>query len=93
MFRLYYSAGPLHPCYDYLPPRLLVGSSVGDGENPVAKFLVHDWGDVVDPGIRLSYRPARLHTVGWLAGTTTLSQGLRIWTLSLYNQSNNITQR
>ncbi len=26
-----------------------------------AKFLVPDWGKIVDYGIRLSYRPARLH--------------------------------
>ncbi len=52
---------------------------------PVAKFLVHDWGDIVDSGIGLSYRPARLHR---LAGrydnpmsesTISPSQGLRIW--------------
>jgi hypothetical protein len=25
------------------------------------QFLVSDWGDIVDSGIGLSYRPARLH--------------------------------
>jgi hypothetical protein len=29
-------------------------------ERPVAKFIVPDWGDKVDSGIGLSYRPARL---------------------------------
>ena len=29
--------------------------------NPVAKFIVPDWGDKVDSGIGLSYRHARLH--------------------------------
>ncbi len=28
--------------------------------NPVAKFLVPDWGDIAESGIRLSYRPASL---------------------------------
>ncbi len=36
------------------------------------QFIVLDWGDKVDCGIGLSYRPVRLHTVDWLAGTTTL---------------------
>jgi hypothetical protein len=27
----------------------------------VAKFIVPDWGDKVDSGMELSYRPARLH--------------------------------
>jgi hypothetical protein len=31
---------------------------------PVAKFIVPDWGDKVDSGIGLSYRPAKLHMVG-----------------------------
>ncbi len=39
----------------------------------VAKFLFPDWGDIVDSGIGLSYRPARLH-IGWRAGRTTLCQ-------------------
>jgi hypothetical protein len=30
-------------------------------EYAVAKFIVPDWGDKVDSGIGLSYRPARLH--------------------------------
>jgi hypothetical protein len=29
--------------------------------NPVAKFIVPAWGNEVDYGIELSYRPARLH--------------------------------
>jgi len=29
--------------------------------NPVAKFIVPDWGDKVDSGIGVSYRPAKLH--------------------------------
>jgi hypothetical protein len=37
----------------------------------VAKFLVPDWGDIVDSGIELSW-PSRLHRQG--AGTTTLCQ-------------------
>jgi hypothetical protein len=28
---------------------------------PAAKFIVPDRGDIVDSGIELSYRPARLH--------------------------------
>ncbi len=28
------------------------------GTDTVAKFIVHDWGDIVDSGIELSYRPA-----------------------------------
>ncbi len=36
--------------------------------NPVAKFIVSDWGDKVNSGIGLSYRPARLH---WLADCAT----------------------
>jgi hypothetical protein len=31
---------------------------------PVAKFLVPDWGDLVDSGIGLSYRHDRLHMAG-----------------------------
>jgi hypothetical protein len=27
----------------------------------IAKFLVPDWGDIVDSGIGLSYWPAKLH--------------------------------
>jgi hypothetical protein len=41
----------------------------------VAKFVIPDWGNKVDSGIGLSYRPARLHTmqcIGWQAGMTTL---------------------
>jgi hypothetical protein len=38
---------------------------------PVAKFIVSDWGDKVDSGRGLSYRPARLH-IGWQAGKTPL---------------------
>jgi hypothetical protein len=30
-------------------------------KKPVAKFIVPDWGDKVDSGIGLSYRPARIH--------------------------------
>ncbi len=49
------------------------------------KFLVPDWGNIVDSGIGLFYRPARLHS---LAGrynnpmpksSLSPSQGLRIW--------------
>jgi hypothetical protein len=29
---------------------------------PVAKFLVPEWGDIVDSGIGLLHRPDRLHT-------------------------------
>ncbi len=55
-----------------------------------AKFLVSDWGNIVNSGIGLSYRSARLH---WLAGlcdntlpqsTIFPSQGLRIWPLVVY---------
>jgi hypothetical protein len=28
---------------------------------PVVKFMVPDWGDKLDPGIGLSYRPDRIH--------------------------------
>jgi hypothetical protein len=38
--------------------------AVGSGVfpfRPLAKFLVPDWGDIVDSGIGLPYRPARLH--------------------------------
>ena len=37
---------------------------------PEAQFIVSDWGDKVDYGIVLSYRPVRLH--GRRAVTTTL---------------------
>jgi hypothetical protein len=60
--------------------------------SPEAKFLVPDWGDKVDSGIGLSYRPARLEYVAWRSGTKIFcrsqlynvrtvypSQGLRIW--------------
>jgi hypothetical protein len=30
------------------------------GPQPVAKFIVPDWGDIVDSGIGFSYRPAGL---------------------------------
>ncbi len=40
-------------------------------QNAVAKFIVPGWGEKVDYGIGLSYRPARLH-IDWQAGTTTL---------------------
>ncbi len=30
-------------------------------DSPVAEFIVPDWGDTVDPGIGLSYRPIMLH--------------------------------
>ncbi len=36
-------------------------------ESPIAKFIVPDWGDKVVSGMRLSYRPARLH--GWQGGS------------------------
>ncbi len=54
---------------------------------PEAQFIVPDWGDKVDYGIELSYRPLRLH---WLAGrygnpmpysTVSPSKGLWIWLL------------
>jgi hypothetical protein len=43
----------------------------------VAKFIVPDWGDKVNSGIRLSYRPPG-YIGWWWAGTSTLSptQGL-----------------
>jgi hypothetical protein len=37
---------------------------------PAAKFIVPDWGNIVDSGLGLSYRPASLY-VAWRAGTTT----------------------
>jgi hypothetical protein len=51
----------------------------------VAKFLVPHWGDTVDSGIGLSYRPARLHRMEGCYDNTmqdstiSNSQGLRIW--------------
>jgi hypothetical protein len=36
-----------------------------------AKFIVPDWGDIVDSGIGLSHRPGPPGYVGWQAGTTT----------------------
>ncbi len=50
--------------------------------NPVAKFIVPDWGDKVDSGIGLSYRRARLHRLAGLydnpitESTLSASQGL-----------------
>ncbi len=40
------------------------------GSRLLAKFLVHDWGNKVDSGIGLLYRPARLHR---LAGHSHIS--------------------
>jgi hypothetical protein len=37
-------------------------------KSSVAEFIVPDWGDEVNSGIGLSYRPARLHRL--TAGTT-----------------------
>jgi hypothetical protein len=39
---------------------------------PEAQFIVPDWGNKVDYGIGLSYRPVRLQTLAGLAVTTTL---------------------
>jgi hypothetical protein len=39
---------------------------------PVAKFLVPEWGEIVDPGIGLLHLPARLHR---LAGRYDKSYG------------------
>ncbi len=39
----------------------LASKSLSLALNPVAKFIVPDWGDKVDYGIGFSYRPARLH--------------------------------
>ncbi len=55
---------------------------------PVAKFIVPDWGDKVDSGIGLSYRPARQHL---LAGRYDLVRQpyagfnyiLQSWTMNL----------
>jgi hypothetical protein len=35
-------------------------------EVPVAKFIVSDWGNKVNSGIGLSYRPARPHMLAGL---------------------------
>jgi hypothetical protein len=40
----------------------------------VAEFIVPDWGDKVNSGIGLSYRPAT--HVAWRAGMSTLCQSL-----------------
>jgi hypothetical protein len=40
---------------------------------PESKFLGPYWGEIVDSGIGLSYRTARLN-IGWRTGTTTLCQ-------------------
>ncbi len=55
---------------------------------PVAKFLVPDWGDIVDSsGIGL-FRPARLHRLAvrynnpLIESTMSSSQGQGIWPLS-----------
>jgi hypothetical protein len=40
---------------------LFLGSASSRKSWRGAKFLVPDWGDIVDSGIGLSYRPARLH--------------------------------
>jgi hypothetical protein len=47
----------------------------------VAKFLVPDWGEIVDSGIGLSYRQARLHVLAGRYDNLTIfpSKGLRIW--------------
>ncbi len=55
---------------------------------PVAKFIVPEWGDIVDFGIGF-YRPTSLYSLRGRAGTTTLchsrlyspSKELRIWPL------------
>ncbi len=39
---------------------------------PLAKFIVLGWGDKVDSGMRLSYRPARLHRLAGQCSTGTL---------------------
>ncbi len=41
------------------PPRSLAHLESGHSGTSVAKFIVPDWGDKVDSGIGLSYRPAR----------------------------------
>ncbi len=38
-----------------------------------AQFIVPDWGDKVDNGIGLLYRPGPAGSKGWRAGTTILS--------------------
>jgi hypothetical protein len=56
----------------------------------VAKFLVPDWGYIVDSGIGLSYNPARLHRMAGLfdnpkqESTISSSRGLGIWPLFSY---------
>jgi hypothetical protein len=42
-----------------------------EGMLAVAEFIVPDWGDKVNSGIRLSYRPAS--QVAWRAGLSTQS--------------------
>jgi hypothetical protein len=55
----------------------------------VAKFLVLDWGDMVDSGMGLSYPPAGLHRLAsrqdnpMPESTIYPSQGLRVWPLCM----------
>jgi hypothetical protein len=55
----------------------------------VAKFLVPDWGIVVDSDIGLLYRPASQCSLEGRydnpESTTSISQGLRIWPLYWMN--------
>jgi hypothetical protein len=49
------------------------------GLDPVAKFFVPDNGEKVDSGIRLSYRPARLHRLYVPhSGTLNLATGFAL---------------
>jgi hypothetical protein len=70
---------------------LLLGYYFLHDTTPVAKFIVPDWGDKVDSGKWLSYRPAWLHrlagqydnpmtesTLSLQSGTITLATGL-VW--------------
>jgi hypothetical protein len=56
-------------------------------KHAIAKFLVPDWGDIVDSGIELSYRPARLHRMAGRydnptpQSTISPVRGLKIWPL------------
>jgi hypothetical protein len=84
-------------CAKHCAPRNLLGRHLG--EKTVAKFLIPDWGDIVNSGLRLSlYRPASPDYIGWRASRKILSQSrlyppfqvLRIWPQKTFEQLLNI---
>jgi hypothetical protein len=53
-------------------PTLFFLSYSNEDQEPVANFIVPDWGDRVDSGVGLLYRPDRLHRLAGRYDNTVL---------------------